>query len=246
MIYLHKADLLLDPLTPISSSPASDTSRTLSLDSVVARLGEDIESTAMPNQQILSRAHMLCQCLRKYSDLVSQLQTIEERQQPIKLDTLLTCANVVLAVTESRIQCPQCLQDTRVLMQLAIIFQTMMTWTKVQCRPASNNSPDIHMVLGRHELTWEECSFVKTRLLARLLNRTSTVLSTMMARTEQVTINRQGKQAQAQGEPDFQSFQQMARSLIHGCRSLAKGLSSGQKPFGYYQTEQLARGFNQE
>ena len=204
----------------------TDTATPPSLDSVVARIGDGIESTAGTGQQNNSRLLPLCQCSRKYSDVISQLQTIEERQRPIKLDTLLTCANVVLALTHSRIQCCQCPQDTRVFMQLIIIFQTLLTWTKIQCRPTNNTCSEVRMVLGRHELTSEECGFVASGLLARVLQRTSSVLGAMMARAEQISINPQERRAQSQGGTDLRTYQQLTRSLLHVCRSLLKGFSS--------------------
>ncbi|KAF7513297.1 hypothetical protein GJ744_009718 [Endocarpon pusillum] len=235
-----------DPQSSIFPSRLSETSRPLSLNDVVARLGEGLNSTAVAKQQNAGRTPISCQCLRKYSDVVSQLQTIEERQRPIQLDTLLTCVNIVLATIDSRLQCSQCPHDERVFMQLIIIFQTMLAWTKVHCRPASNICPEVRMVLGCHELTWDECSFMKTRLLARVLKKTIAALSGMMVRAEHFTRNRQEIQAQSQRGTDFRYFRQFTSSLIYSFHSLSKGLSLRQEPSRDRQSERIGGGFMEE
>ena len=103
------------------------------LDSVAARLEEGLGSEAVTEQQERSATLSSCRCSRKYSEVMSQLQSIEERQRPVKLDTLLTCANVVLPKVDGH-QCPECLLDTRVSMQLNTIFQTLLTWIEIHYR----------------------------------------------------------------------------------------------------------------
>ncbi|KAL8728515.1 MAG: hypothetical protein Q9166_005337 [cf. Caloplaca sp. 2 TL-2023] len=216
----------LEPQSSVFLNPMADKAGPHTLDRVAARLEERLESGAVTDQQERSPALSLCQCSRKYSEVVSQLQTIEERQRPVKLDTLLTCTNIVLATVDSRVQCPECLLDTRVSMQLNIIFQTMLTWIEIHCRSVNTTCPDVPMVVGSHELTWEECSLMTTSLINRSLKRISAVLSTMTLRAEQIARSRQEKHTQDQGGTDLRVFQQLTYSLLHGCRSLSKGLSS--------------------
>ncbi|KAI4157350.1 MAG: hypothetical protein LQ342_008344 [Letrouitia transgressa] len=214
------------------------------LDSVAARLEEGLESGAVTDQQERSPTLSSCRCSRKYSEVVSQLQTIEERQRPVKLDTVLTCANIVLTTVDSRVQCPECLLDTRVSMQLNIIFQTMLTWIEIHCRSLNTNCPDVPMVLGSHELTWEEYSLVTTSLINRSLKRISAMLSTMTLRAEQVARSRQEKNTQDQSGMDLRAFRQLTDSLLYGCRSLSKGLSSPELFQDSSEQPMLRRGFD--
>lgn len=196
------------------------------LDRVAARLEEIPEFQAVDDQRERSPTLVLCSCSRKYSQVVSQLQTIEERQRPVKLDTLLTCANIVLATVDSLVQCAQCLLDTRVSMQLFIIFQTLLTWIDIHCRSVNNTRADVPMVLGSHELTREEYNVVTFSLINRSLKRISAVLNTMTTRAEQIARSRQEKDSQDQGGTDLRAFQQLTCSLLSRCRSLSTGLSS--------------------
>lgn len=226
-----------------SFNSALDAAESHGLDCVAARLQKKLDSSAVTEQQGRNSTTSLCQCTRKYSEFVSQLQTIEERQRPVKLDTILTCANIVLATVESRAQCPQCLMDTRVFMQLNIILQTLITWIEIHCQSFNAKSSDISMVLGSHELTREEHSLVATSLMNRSLKRISAVLSKITVRATQISNGGQDRHTQEHDGTDLQVFQQLTYSLLHRCRSLSKSLSS--LKLSHKQLEQSAarRGF---
>lgn len=193
----------------------------------MARLEDPtLESTITPFGQPLGSQSILCQCLRKYTDFLCQLQTIEKRQRPIKADTLLTCANLVLHLTEDQCKYTKCLYDSRVLMQLVMIFQTIIAWTQWLCQSFNSPYPGLSMILGRHELTNEECSFVTTALLARALNRASAVLKLMMSRIEYAISNQPGKQSWAHEGAEFHSIQQLTDSLIQRYNTLLRKLAS--------------------
>ncbi|KAI4150580.1 MAG: hypothetical protein LQ341_001073 [Variospora aurantia] len=219
-------DWNVEPQSSVFRKPITDATELHTLDRVAARLEEIPESQAVTDQRERSPTLSLCRCSRKYSQIVSQLQTIEERQRPVKLDTLLTCANIVLATVDSLAQCSQCLLDTRVSMQLVIIFQTLLTWIEIHCHSINNTFADVPMVLGSHELTRDEYNLVTSSLINRLLKRTSALLSTMTTRAEQIARSRQEKDSQDQGGTDLRAFQQLNYSLLSSCRSLSKGLSS--------------------
>ncbi|KAL8783397.1 MAG: hypothetical protein Q9213_004656 [Squamulea squamosa] len=77
----------------------------ITLDTVAARLEPSRDPTEVPFGQSLESSSMLCNCLRKYTDVLCQLQTIEKRQHPVQTDTLLTSANLVLSMTERQTRC---------------------------------------------------------------------------------------------------------------------------------------------
>ncbi|KAL8653177.1 MAG: hypothetical protein Q9210_002250 [Variospora velana] len=158
-----------EPQSSVFLKPMTDATGLHTLDRVAARLEEIPESQAVTDRRKRSPTLSLCRCSRKYSQVVSQLQTIKERQRPVKLDTFLTSANIVLATVDSLVQCPQCLLDTRVSMQLVVIFQTLLTWIEIHCRSVNNTFADVPMVLGSHELTREEYNLVTSSLINRSL-----------------------------------------------------------------------------
>ena len=169
----------------------------------------------------------LCQCLRKYADVLCKLKTIEKRQRPVRVDTLLTCANLVLNITENQLKCIHCLHDSYVAMQLVMIFQTLLTWSQSQSNYASTPTPDLRVTMGQHEMTEDECDFIKTALISRALDRTSGVLRLLMSRIEHVTSNRQGKQSWGNEGAEFWNVQRLVSCLVQSYGVLSKRLASG-------------------
>lgn len=155
-----------------SHSSVPETNKPIFLDTVAAQLGE----TGGSKYTHFEQQSMLCRCLRKYADVLCQLQTIEKRQRPVQVDTLLTCANVVLNMTENQLKCTQCLYDSCVAMQLVMILQTFLTWSQGQCRHPGAPALDLRVTLGQHEMMEEECSLVKTALISKAMDRTSAQL----------------------------------------------------------------------
>ena len=211
------------PDTDRNSSPF-ETNRSISLDTVVAMLEEEnLDSTLTPFGQSPDIQCIPCHCLRKYTDVLCQLQTIEKRRYPIQTDTLLTCTNLVLSITSQQSKCPSCLFDTRVLMQLIMIFQTIFTWAQSQCLiPNNSHFPDFTITLGRHELTNEETRFVKTALLARALNKKTAALKAIMARIEHAMTSPRGKhswEGRNTGD-ELKDLQRLTESLIQRFNTL--------------------------
>ena len=197
----------------------------MSLDTVVARLKETSEFTFSPSEQ---RQPKMCRCLQKYADVLCKLQAIENRQRPVRVDTLLTCANLVVNITEDQLKCTQCLGDSCVAMQLAMIFRTIFIWSQGQCDPLGISVPDFRVTLGQHEMTEDECSFVKGALISRALDRAAALLKVMLSRIERVAVNRQGSQSWRNEGAEFWNLQQVISSLVQSHGVLSKRLTLGQ------------------
>ena len=202
----------------------------ISLDTVAARL----EGTAGPMvPDFEPRQSTLCQCLRRYADTLCSLQTIEKRQRPVQVDTFLTCSNLVLKMTENQLRCTHCLYDSCVAMQLVLVFQTIFTWSQGQCHPA----PHLRVTLGQHEITDDEYNFVKHALVARVLEKTSTLLKSIISRITHLRLNRQGKESWGYEGTEFGNVQELVSSLLQSSIVLSNRLASGQS-----RTRQLTEG----
>ena len=211
--------------TRLGASPDTDPNlsafepnKFISLDSVVAMLeDENLDSTLAPFGQLSDSQCTPCHCLRTYTDTLCQLQTIEKRRYPIQTDILLTCTNLVLSMTSKQSKCPRCLLDSRVLMQIIMIFQTIFTWAQSQCFvPNNRHFPDSVITLGRHELTKEETCLVKSALVAHALNNTTAALKAIMARIKHTMITPQEKHSWEGGDTrdELKDLQRLMESLI--------------------------------
>ena len=112
-------------------------------------------------------------------------------------------------------------------MQLVMIFQTLLTWSQNQSHYAGTPTPDLHVTMGQHEMTEDECDFIKTALISRALDRTSGVLRLVMSKIEQVTSNRQGRQSWGYEGAEFWNVQRLVSCLIQSYGALSKRLASG-------------------
>lgn len=109
-----------------------------------------------------------------------------------------------------------------------MIFQTIFTWSQGQCHSLDSSAPNLRVTLGQHEMTEEECTFVKTALISKALDRNSALLKSMMSRVEHVTLNRQGKQSWGHEGAEFWNVQRLVSSLVQNFGVLSKKLASGQ------------------
>lgn len=166
----------------------------------------------------------LCRCLRKYVDVLCKLQTIERRQRPVQLDTLLTYANLTMNTAENQLICTQCQYDFCVAMQLIMMFQTIFTWCKDQFHLSESPGPDLRMTLGQHELTEDERTFIKTALMCKILNRIAALLKLVVSRIERMALKRQGKQSYDHDVGDLSNLQPLINALIQNFGSLSKGM----------------------
>ncbi|KAL8756520.1 MAG: hypothetical protein Q9199_002884 [Rusavskia elegans] len=213
---MHSYSSVLDGASPIS------------LDAVAAQLEDSHASTIVSFGQSPGSQSLPCSCLRKYTDVLCQLQTIEKRQLPVETDTLLTCTNLVISMTERQTKCAECHHDARVLMQLVMVYQTILTW--VQGLYESNSScQDQHMTLGRHELTKEERRYIRVALVVRVLKCNTATLRSITSRTSNAALTRRGEDSWSQGATELHNVQRIVNSLIQRYDVQMRRLASGKE-----------------
>ena len=200
-----------------SQSSVLETGKLNSLEIVATRLEQNASPMDTRTQQ---RHTILCQCLQMYADVICKLQLIEKRQQPVQVDILLTCANLVSATVESQFECTRCLHDPCVTVQLVMIFQKMLSWFHRQCHSPDGASSDIHISIGQYLTTKEEYSIIKSTLLSKALERIRALLRLTSTRIERATLDPQVNEAWThQGES--WDLQKLVASLLRNFGVLA-------------------------
>ncbi|KAL9132084.1 MAG: hypothetical protein Q9217_000120 [Psora testacea] len=206
------------------SHSLSGTGTSVSLRSVAARLEEAPKPGLKSFGVDLESYPATCQCMQQYIDVLCQLQGIGKRQRPVKVDTLLTCADVTLGTIEQYNRCTSCLDDASVVMQLLVVFQTLVSWTKGACDACSDLSYDMTMRFGQHDLSAEERDVITSTLLTRLLSRIVTALKAILARIERMTRNRQAKAPCGQADTEIEDYRQLFVALLQRCHQLMRQL----------------------
>lgn len=215
---LEKEDTVRADRSVITAGPGSNTLQpdaAAALENVAARLtaAPDSRSSLLPED-----AHsqpLPCSCLQKYAHVLCQLQTIEKRQCPVQADTLLTCIKLALGTTEDHPQCKHCCFDSRVFVQIIMIFQTIFTWAQNQFRSSADFLTEPAMSLGRHELTQDEMNFMKGALVARALKGIVSALKGIASRNEYAASRiqkRRSSSSSSDGE-EYEDLQRLINSL---------------------------------
>ena len=193
-----------NPLHPDAAAALENVAArlTAALDSRSSFLAEDAHSQPLP-----------CSCLQKYAHVLCQLQTIEKRQFPVQADTLLTCIKLALGTTQDHPKCKHCSFDSRVLVQIIMIFQTIFTWAQSQFRGSADFLAEPAMSLGRHELTQDEMNFVKGALVARALKGIVSALKAIAARNEYAASRIQKRRSSSSSSSDGEEYEDLHRLI---------------------------------
>ena len=215
------------PLSLPAPFPVPNSHRPDSLENVIARIRPSNDDGSDSYLEPISPTLISCQCLCKYTGVICKLQRIEEQQRPVKPDTFLSCADSVLNMAEAQFKCDQCANDSRVLLQLVIIIQTILSWVtggrKRQLYPRSM----LKGTLGQHRLTELETEFVTTALIFKTISRIQKVIKVMADRVEQMATRRQlTGQSQDSTEADVRNLQHWMRTLVQMSNEIVR--SAGQ------------------
>lgn len=198
----------------------------VTLEEVAERLTASPDSRSSPLTGTAHSQLITCHCLPKYAHVLCQLQTIEKRQSPVQADTLLTCIKLALGKTEDHPRCNQCSFDSRVLVQIIMIFQTIFSWAQSQTCSSSDKLTQPNISLGRHELTQDEVNFVMGALVARALNGIVSALKAIAARVEYAASRITKSASSSPDGEEYEDLQRLVNSLIRRYQSLLKKLVS--------------------
>ena len=212
---------------PCTNHPKPDA--TVTLEKISARL---TPSPGFRSSSLTENGHsqlIPCNCLQEYAHVLCQLQTIEKRQFPIQADTLLTCIKLALGKTEDHPRCKHCSFDSRVLVQIIMIFQTIFTWAQSQFRSSSDKFAEPSISLGHHELTRDEANFVKGALVARAFNGIVSALEAIAARAEYAASRIPKCASSSPDGEEYEDLQRLVKSLIRRYHLVIKKLISTNK-----------------
>ncbi|KAF2235240.1 hypothetical protein EV356DRAFT_121160 [Viridothelium virens] len=216
-------DTLSSSSAPLRGAPFQS-NRPVSLSAVAAILDESSDSTDAI-ASVSSQQQPSCRCMRELTDTLCQLHSIEKRQNPVQVDTLLTCATFVLKTAENHLMCLQCRDDTRTQMQVIMIFQTIFSWAQMHVH-GDGPCPDLSVTLGRHEMSKDEAAFVRFALVTRALERSVNAVRMITVRIDRLVASRQGRQTWSSELSELQNLQQLNRSLCQTSKMLLRRLAA--------------------
>ena len=174
----------------------------------------------------ITRMPKPCQCLRTQADKLCSLRMIEQRQTPVKLDTILTCIRIVSQAAEYQLQCLSCQIDSHTLFLTMMIFQVIFRWVGAQThRPEiAYDEPSIKM--GQYKISRQETQLLKNVLVSRAFDNTQKALKMLQTRVNQVVMNAERREPWDLERGEVHNIQPLFQSLMEASLALTKRLQT--------------------
>lgn len=167
-----------------------------------------------------------CGCLKRLTDHLCHLNTIERKQDIICLDTTLSKTDTTLSCAESVLECHHCRLDSKVVLLIMTVLQTALNWLSVEYRHrayARRRLPPIHF--GSWKVPEADGDLIKKLLTNRILATADSVASTLRLRMDEITL-KASKQNMSSRFMDAESLQQTLQRLTSSLRELAEHVKS--------------------
>ncbi|KAK1767545.1 Zn(2)-Cys(6) zinc finger domain protein [Phialemonium atrogriseum] len=167
-----------------------------------------------------------CSCLKRLTDHLCHLNTIERKQDIICLDTTLSKTDTTLSCAESVLECHHCRLDSKVVLLIMTVLQTALNWLSVEYRHgtyARRRLPPIHF--GSWRVPEADGDLIKKLLTSRILATSDSVASTLRLRMDEITL-KASKQNMSSRFMDAESLQQTLQRLTSSLRELAEHVKS--------------------
>lgn len=126
----------------------------------------------------------VCTCIQTQAEQLGQLRNVEQRQCPIRLDTMLKYTIPVLKASERILQCPVCWKDSQLFMLTILVFRSVFCWAQQLRHNQNGRSLSLKVMVGHYDVSTEEDSMIKDLLLSRVLCRSKKLLHLLKARIE--------------------------------------------------------------
>jgi hypothetical protein len=165
------------------------------------------------------------------SNLVS-LRNIEQRQSPVRVDTILSCTRVVSSAAETQLACAACGAEPNpvpTLLLTLMTFQTIFRWARAQTHhpdaPCPGLDPGMGIRMGAYEISREEAHMLKSMLLSRAFERVQHVLVRLRSRVEIVAADVDRKRRRASlGDRELESGWDFEKGEVQNLLGLSQSL----------------------
>lgn len=210
----------LDPVYPELSGEASPRSQQKS------HIGEE-ENT---------KEHICTfNCFRRLSNHLGNLNTMERQPNIICLEVTLSNADIVMGCAQSVLECYFCRLDSKALLLLMTVLQTVLNWLRVeytssQQRQPLQNIPAIFF--GRWKVPEADGHLIKGLLIRRILTTCGSVVKVLRLRLDEIVLvaSRGNLTYQLMDAESLQHTLQRLTSSLKQLMELVKALSQERDP----------------
>lgn len=169
-------------------------------------------------------------CFRRIINHLGKLNTIERQPSIICLEVTLSSADVVMACAQKVLGCHSCRLDSKVLLLLMTVIQTVLNWVRVeyassQQRKSPRDLPAIFF--GSWKVSDADGHLIKGLLTRRILATCESVVKVLRLRLDEIALDasRQNLTYQLIDAESLQHTLQRLTSSLNQLMELIKALS---------------------
>lgn len=131
-----------------------------------------------------------CTCFKRLTDHLCDLNIIERQQDIIPCDTMLQKANTIVTCTESVLSCHHCRLDSKILMLIMTVLQTVLNWVCVehkQCKQQNARElPAVHF--GDWKVPESDGLLIQGLLTSRVLVSFQSTVNMLRLRLDEIVL----------------------------------------------------------
>lgn len=169
---------------------------------------------------VVDSSEPVCTCFKGLTEHLHQLNVTERQQSVICLDMTFARTDTVLHFAQVVLSCHFCRLDSKVLLLVMTIVQTVLNWVKVVTggKGPSRDLPPIHF--GEWKVPETDGHLIKEVLTSRILTSSINVVKTLCLKMRDFA-DEAGKQGLSYQVMDSESLEQMLRRLRKSLQDLA-------------------------
>ncbi|KAI1300939.1 hypothetical protein F5Y03DRAFT_222282 [Xylaria venustula] len=196
----------------------------------------DISPLSLPAHGLLAECvveetEQPCRCLKKLADHLCHLNALERRSRaPIQIDTALCETDTTLDHTAAALRCNCCRRDSKVVLLVATVLQTVLNWIRMD-RASSQTSwpehppsirPSPKVRIGAWEVSEADGNLVKSVLTNRVLASSNAALSMLRTRIDEIAHAADNARGSVYQALDVEQLRQMLQRLDVSMRDLGQ------------------------
>jgi hypothetical protein len=181
-----------------------------------------MEGTRDVEEGLYEQDALSCICLEMLMDYLCHLNTLERLRSPICVDTALSKADGTLVCVAGAIACNVCRLNSKVLLQVAALLQTVLNWIMFECQQQQqgckryDDRVDVPIHVGRWKISDADSKLVMGVLIKRIVTSSISVVDVLRLRVEEFALTITARKLTYQYmdlEPLQQALQRLHASL---------------------------------
>ncbi|KAI8630113.1 hypothetical protein F5Y19DRAFT_53855 [Xylariaceae sp. FL1651] len=173
-----------------------------------------------------------CACLKHLTDHLCHLNALERQKKPIHVDTALCKTDVTLTFAASVLECHLCRLDSKVLLLVTTVLQTVLNWIRIEYhqqqrqsqlpKPYPNSSRLPLVQVGSWKVPEADGNLIRSVLTSRVLASSSFVVNVLCLRVDEIALTSNDVQGLSYQSMDVEPLQQTLQRLTVSLRELTQ------------------------